>query len=178
MRHHLLTLGDRTRHVAMVYGALGTLVRVGASVLLLPVMLERLSSSELGAFLTCQANVIACSHFLGDDITASFGLTSQVGWFVTNFSALCLEVKWPEITIPRSQGRPHEMGVLFARRLARVMGTFLVDAVLAVDRQAIRSRGDPGTPMTQASSLCYSYRGRRSSRPARGHAMPIASVRI
>jgi O-antigen/teichoic acid export membrane protein len=87
---------------------------------------------SLGVYLIFQANVLICSHYLGDKTTASFGLTVQVGTFLTNFSALWLVVKWPAITILRAQGRLREMGVLFARRLVWVMGTFLIGAVLLV----------------------------------------------
>jgi len=87
---------------------------------------------SLGVYLVYQANVLICSHYLGDTATASFGLTAQVGAFLTSFSALWLVVKWPEITMLRAQGRLREMGVLFARRLTWVMGTFLIGAVLLV----------------------------------------------
>jgi O-antigen/teichoic acid export membrane protein len=85
---------------------------------------------SLGAFLTAQANVLICSQLLGNEITASYAVTSQVGNFLVTFSALWLGVKWPEITILRTQGRVEEMAVLFARRLALVMATFGILAVV------------------------------------------------
>jgi O-antigen/teichoic acid export membrane protein len=87
---------------------------------------------SLGVYLVYNANVLICGHFLGPQVTASFGLTSQIGIFILNFSALWLAVKWPQITIMRTQGRLEEMGVLFARRLTLVMLTFLVLAGMLV----------------------------------------------
>ncbi len=81
---------------------------------------------SLGAFLVTNGNVIICSHFLGATLTASFGLTAQVGKFMMDFAALWLAVKWPEITMLRTQARLQEMAKLFARRLALTMGTFLL----------------------------------------------------
>jgi O-antigen/teichoic acid export membrane protein len=84
---------------------------------------------SIGVFLTYKANVLVCSYFLGDDVTASFGLTAQLGDFLTAFSGLWLLVKWPEVTMLRVQGRLEEMSALFARRLALVMGTFVIGAL-------------------------------------------------
>ena len=86
----------------------------------------------LGGYLTLQASVLICSHFLGSEATASFGLTTQLGGFIAAFSGLWLTVKWPELTIMRTQGRLQEMGILFARRLALVMATFIALAIVLV----------------------------------------------
>lgn len=84
---------------------------------------------SLGAYLVFHANVLVCSYFLGSEVTASYGVTSQVGYFIAGFSALWLTVKWPQLTILRTQGRLEEMSVIFARRLAFASGSFLILAV-------------------------------------------------
>ncbi len=81
---------------------------------------------SLGAYLVYNGSVLVSSLVMPDEVTASFGLTAQVGLFLQNFSALWLSVKWPQITMLRTQGRLEEMGVLFARRLVCVMGSFVV----------------------------------------------------
>ncbi len=78
----------------------------------------------IGSYCLTNGNVLICSQLLGNDITASFGLTAQIGNFMLSFSALWLVVKWPEIAILRTQGRLDEMAVLFARRLTLVMLSF------------------------------------------------------
>lgn len=85
-----------------------------------------------GVYLIYNGPILVCSEFLGEAVTASYGLTAQVGMFMANFSALWLTVKWPQITILRTQGRLEEMAVLFARRLACVVGTYGVVAALLV----------------------------------------------
>jgi O-antigen/teichoic acid export membrane protein len=80
----------------------------------------------IGAYCINNGNVLICSQLLGKEITASFGLTVQIGSFMTNFAALWLTIKWPEISILRTQGRLEEMGALFARRLTLVVGSFIV----------------------------------------------------
>ncbi len=87
---------------------------------------------SLGVFLIYQANVLVCSHFLGDAATASFGLTAQIGAFLTNFSGLWLTVKWPAITVMRVQGRSRELSVLFAQRLTLVMLTYVAGAAAVI----------------------------------------------
>jgi O-antigen/teichoic acid export membrane protein len=81
---------------------------------------------SIGGYLLTNGSVLISSHFLGVATTASVGLTTQVGWFLSNFSNLWLSVKWPQITMLRAQGRLEEMAVLFARRLGLVMGTWLL----------------------------------------------------
>jgi len=80
---------------------------------------------SIGAYCLANGSVLICSQFLGKEITASFGVTAQVGRFLTSFATLWLVVKWPEIAILRTQGRLEEMARLFARRLALVMATFV-----------------------------------------------------
>jgi len=77
----------------------------------------------LGVAGYCMANasVLICSQLLGQELTASYGLTAQIGSYLTGFAGLWLGVKWPEIAILRTQGRMEEMAALFARRLALVM---------------------------------------------------------
>ena len=84
----------------------------------------------LGGFLTAQANVLVSSQLLAPELTASYAVSTQIGTFIMTFSALWLGVKWPEITMLRTQGRVFEMSVLFARRLVFVMVTFVTLALL------------------------------------------------
>jgi O-antigen/teichoic acid export membrane protein len=79
----------------------------------------------LGAYCLSNGGVLICSQLLGKEITASFGLTAQIGSFMMSFAALWLVVKWPEITILRTQGKLEQMAVLFARRLTLVMASFV-----------------------------------------------------
>jgi O-antigen/teichoic acid export membrane protein len=85
---------------------------------------------SIGAFFTASGNVLICSQFLGKEITASYGLTAQIGGFILGFATLWLGVKWPEIAILRTQGRLKEMSVLFGRRLALVMASFVALALV------------------------------------------------
>lgn len=79
----------------------------------------------MAGYCLASGSMLICSQLLSDEITASFFLTSQIGSFMMNFAALWLLVKWPEITILRTQKRLEEMSVLFARRLALVMVSFI-----------------------------------------------------
>ena len=81
---------------------------------------------SLGGYLTQQAHVLVCSFFLGNQLTASYGLTNQLAGFILAFSGLWLNVKWPEITMLRTQGRSEAMGILFARRLGATLMSFVV----------------------------------------------------
>jgi O-antigen/teichoic acid export membrane protein len=85
---------------------------------------------SLGAYVVANGTTLMCSALLGPEATASFGLTVQVGNFIASFSALWLTVKWPQITILRTQGELQPMAILFARRLLLVMITFVLSAVL------------------------------------------------
>jgi hypothetical protein len=87
---------------------------------------------SVGGFFLANGSVLISSHFLGEQITASFGLTAQIGTFLTGFASLWLSVKWPQLTILRTQGRLEEMSVLFARRLALTMVTFVFLAAFVV----------------------------------------------
>jgi O-antigen/teichoic acid export membrane protein len=81
---------------------------------------------SLGSYIILNGSLLISSQILGDGITASFGLTAQVGTFLMSFSSLWLTVKWPEITVLRTQGQLEKMAILFARRLALVMVSFIV----------------------------------------------------
>jgi O-antigen/teichoic acid export membrane protein len=87
---------------------------------------------SLGAYLIFNSGVLISSRYLSDETTASYGLTAQVGAFLANLSALWLSVKWPQLTILRTQGKVEQMAVVFARRLTIMMGTFLVFGALLV----------------------------------------------
>lgn len=85
---------------------------------------------SIGGYSVMNGPVLICRCFLGEKITASYGLTAQVGSFLMSFACLWLTVKWPEIAILRTQGRLEEMARLFARRLTLVMGSFVGLALL------------------------------------------------
>jgi len=80
---------------------------------------------SLGGYCMANANVLICNQLLGKDITASYGLTAQIGNYLMSFASLWLGVKWPQIAMLRTQGRMVEMAVLFARRLSLVMLSFV-----------------------------------------------------
>lgn len=84
---------------------------------------------SLGVYLVNNGPVLISKHFLDDTITASFGLTSQAGLILVSFSSLWLSVKWPEITILRTQGNLSRMSVLFAQRLGLALASFLIAAI-------------------------------------------------
>jgi O-antigen/teichoic acid export membrane protein len=79
----------------------------------------------ISGYCLSKASVVICGDFLGKEVTASVGLTAQIGSYLTGFASLWLVVKWPEIAILRTQGRLVEMAVLFARRLTLVMLSFV-----------------------------------------------------
>jgi hypothetical protein len=74
--------------------------------------------------------VLVSTRVLTREITASVGLTVQIGTFATTCAALWLGVKWPQITILRTQGRLQEMASVFARRLSLVMVSYCAMAVV------------------------------------------------
>ena len=84
----------------------------------------------IGAYLVANSSVLISSVLLGEEVTASFGLTFQIGALLVNFSGLWLTVKWSQITILRTQGKLVEMSTLFARRLAFSMITYALMAIL------------------------------------------------
>ncbi len=87
---------------------------------------------SVGAFLLSNGSVLISSHFLSSKATAGFGVTAQIGTFIMGFSTLWLGVKWPHITMLRTQGKLVEMSVLFARRLAFSMATFVFLALIVI----------------------------------------------
>lgn len=85
---------------------------------------------SLGGYCLANGSVLISSHLLGSAMTASVGLTNQVASFTTGLAVLWLAVKWPQLTMLRTQGRCEEMSVLFARRLGFVMVSFAGLAML------------------------------------------------
>jgi len=84
---------------------------------------------SIGGYFQSNAGVLISSAFLSTELTASVGLTNQVGVFIINCANLWLGVKWPEITMLRTRGALQSMARLFARRLALTLGTFLILAL-------------------------------------------------
>jgi O-antigen/teichoic acid export membrane protein len=82
--------------------------------------------------------VLMSGYFLGPEMTASVGATNTAGNFVLNFAGMWLNVKWPEITMMRTQGKLEAMSRLFARRLGMALATFiLLASVIAVAGNAL-----------------------------------------
>jgi hypothetical protein len=90
---------------------------------------RRFGVAFIGAYLIAYGNIYIGSIYLDTKQMASFGLTAQVGLFTVNLASLWLSIKWPEITILRTQGREQEMARLFARRLGLMVGSFIFLAV-------------------------------------------------
>ena len=87
---------------------------------------------SIGAYLINNGSVLISSHFLTSKVTASLGVTVQIGTFLMSFAGLWLTVKWPQLTMLRTQGRLEEMSVLFARRLAFTLASFVLLATVVV----------------------------------------------
>jgi O-antigen/teichoic acid export membrane protein len=85
---------------------------------------------SVGAYCVSNSQVLVSTRLLGSATTASVGLTVTVGGFAGSLAMLWLAVKWPQITILRTQGRLEEMALLFARRLGLVMGSFVALAAV------------------------------------------------
>jgi O-antigen/teichoic acid export membrane protein len=85
---------------------------------------------SIGGYFLMNGPVLICRSLLGEKITASYGLTAQVGTFLVSFASLWLTVKWPQIAILRTHGRQEEMARLFARRLTLVMASYIALALL------------------------------------------------
>ena len=86
----------------------------------------KLGIISVGAVCIGQGNVLVCGNFLDSATTAMFGLTQQMATFIANFAVLWISLKWPQLTIMRTQGQSREMAALFARRLALTMASFIV----------------------------------------------------
>jgi O-antigen/teichoic acid export membrane protein len=112
---------------------------------------------SIGGYFLANGSVLISSHFLGEQITASFGLTAQIGAFLTTFASLWLTVKWPQITVLRTQGRLQEMSVLFARRLALTMITYISLAVIIVltGNQLLEWKGTHTRLLTTPALIFY-----------------------
>jgi O-antigen/teichoic acid export membrane protein len=86
----------------------------------------------IGGYCLSSGGVLICSQLLGPEVTASFGLTTQIGNFMMNLAVIWLAVKWPEVAILRAQGRLEEMAVLFARRLGLAVVSFVGMALITL----------------------------------------------
>jgi O-antigen/teichoic acid export membrane protein len=91
---------------------------------------RRFGITFIGTFLLSNGNLLIGSLILPSDQMASLGLTMQVGLFIFGLANLWLNVKWPEITILRTQGKNREMAALFAQRLGCMLGSFALLAVV------------------------------------------------
>lgn len=80
----------------------------------------------LGGYFVSNSALLICGQLFEPHITASFGLTHQVATLVANLAGLWLALKWPSITILRTQGRLLEMSQLFAARLGAMAYSHLL----------------------------------------------------
>ena len=87
---------------------------------------------SIGSFCITQGLILIGSQLLPVNTLASLGLTQQVGIFSTSVASLWFQVKWPEITILRTQGRLQEMSALFAQRLLLAVGSFVLISAVVV----------------------------------------------
>jgi O-antigen/teichoic acid export membrane protein len=87
---------------------------------------------SLGAYLVSNSSILLSKKYLPDEITASLGVTQQIGVFAVNLAALWLTIKWPQITILRAQGKSADASRLFARRFALTMVTLVALAAVVI----------------------------------------------
>jgi O-antigen/teichoic acid export membrane protein len=93
---------------------------------------RRFGVTFIGSYLLTNGNILIGSQILPEAEFASLGLSTQVGFFLVGLANLWLNVKWPEITIMRTQGRMEELTRLFTRRLALMLLTLLGLAALVL----------------------------------------------
>lgn len=84
---------------------------------------------SLGSYFIGNTSILVSSQLLGSSVTASLGVTNQLAFFLVAFASLWTSVKWPEITVLRTQQRVDEMSVLFSRRLGLAALTFILGAI-------------------------------------------------
>jgi O-antigen/teichoic acid export membrane protein len=86
---------------------------------------RRLGVLSITGYWAANGLVLMSGWFLDVPTTASVGATNMVGNVIVSFAGIWLAVKWPQITIYRTQGKMNELSALFARRLALSVATFL-----------------------------------------------------
>ncbi|MCX8155446.1 MAG: hypothetical protein N3J91_03155 [Verrucomicrobiae bacterium] len=148
---------------------------------------RRFGVTFIGTYLLTNGNILIGSQILPDREFASLGLTVQVGFFLLGLANLWLNVKWPEITILRTQGRMRELTRLFARRLALTVMTFggLAVLVLLVGNVLLEWKGTqtrllPGPMLTFyfASLLFQTFYGAFGSLTCTANVMPFNRVAL
>jgi len=93
---------------------------------------KKLGIMSIGSYCITQGLILVGSQFLPVETVASLGLTQQIGIFATSIASLWLQVKWPQITILRTQGRLQEMSALFAQRLFLAIASFALIAAVII----------------------------------------------
>lgn len=81
---------------------------------------------SVGSFLVTNTSILMSKKYLPVEVTASLGVTQQIGIFLVSLSTLWVSTQWPHITILRTQGRLREVGALFARRFGLMIATLVV----------------------------------------------------
>jgi len=92
----------------------------------------KLGIMSVGSYCVTQSLVLVGSQFLPVETVASLGLTQQIGLFVTSIATLWLQVKWPQITMLRTQGFLRDMSTVFARRLFLATASFALMALVII----------------------------------------------
>lgn len=87
---------------------------------------------SLAVYMVNQGTVLISRRLLSDEMTASYGVSAQIAGVIGNIAGLWLMVKFPQITILRTQGALREMSILFARRLGWTMLTYFLLAATVV----------------------------------------------
>lgn len=148
---------------------------------------RRFGLTFVGSYLLTNGNILIGSQILPQSDFASLGLTTQVGFFLLGLANLWLAVKWPEITILRTQGRTEELARLFVRRLGLMVITFIALAalVLAAGNYLLALKGThtrllpaPMLAFYFASLLFQSFYGAFGSLTCTANVMPFNRVAV
>lgn len=148
---------------------------------------RRFGLTFVGSYLLTNGNILIGSRILPQEQFASLGLTMQVGFFLLGLANLWLSVKWPEITILRTQGRMEALGRLFVRRLGMMVMSFLglSAVVLAAGNSLLELKGThtrllPGPMLAVyfAGLLFQSFYGAFGSLTCTANVMPFHRVAV
>lgn len=90
----------------------------------------RTAAVGLGAFAILQANTLICSAFLDLRTTASYGLSLQAVTLLVGISSVWVTLKMPMINRLRVQGRLERIALLFRKRIALAVFTFLFGGIV------------------------------------------------
>lgn len=86
----------------------------------------------LSVYLATRANTLICSHYLGLNVTSSYGLTAQVTQLISSMALVWCSVKWPLVGQLGKLQNTEALRKLLWPRLWMQTLTFLVLALAAV----------------------------------------------